>query len=223
MISGLSQNGHGNEALELFEEMRFEGTKPDYVTFVNILTACSHMGLVERGWIYFNMMSIEFGILPRVDHYACMVDMMSRSGRLEEAKEFIELTTIDHGMCLWRILLSGCRNYGNYDLGAYVGEKLMELGSQESSAYVLLSSIYTVLGRREDVERVRRMMNLRGVNKEPGCSWIELKSQVHVFVIGDQMHPQIKEIRAEVRRLRKLMKDKGYQPASDLLSADFQS
>ncbi|CAL5337164.1 unnamed protein product [Camellia sinensis] len=223
MISGLSQNGHGNKALELFEEMRFEGTKPDYVTFVNILTACSHMGLVERGWIYFNMMSIEFGILPRVDHYACMVDMMSRSGRLEEAKEFIESTTIDHGMCLWRILLSGCRNYGNYDLGAYVGEKLMELGSQESSAYVLLSSIYTVLGRREDVERVRRMMNLRGVNKEPGCSWIELKSQVHVFVVGDQMHPQIKEIRAEVRRLSKLMKDKGYQPASDLLSADFQS
>ncbi|KAL7219827.1 hypothetical protein ACSBR2_012817 [Camellia fascicularis] len=199
MISGLSQNGHGNEALELFEEMRFEGTKPDYVTFVNILTACSHMGLVERGWIYFNMMSIEFGILPRVDHYACMVDMMSRSGRLEEAKEFIESTTIDHGMCLWRILLSGCRNYGNYDLGAYVGEKLMELGSQESSAYVLLSSIYTVLGRREDVERVRRMMNLRGVNKEPGCSWIELMSQVHVFVVGDQMHPQIKEIRTEVK------------------------
>ncbi|GFY83910.1 tetratricopeptide repeat (TPR)-like superfamily protein [Actinidia rufa] len=197
MISGLSQNGLGNEALDLFEEMRSEGTKPDYVTFVNILLACSHMGLVERGWGYFNMISNEFGIVPRVEHYACMVDLLSRAGRLKEAKEFIESTTIDHGLCLWRILLSGCRNYRDYELGAHAGEKLMELGSQESSAYVLLLSIYTVLGRREDAERVRRMMNLRGVNKDPGCSWIEMKSQVNVFVVGDQMHPQVKEIRTE--------------------------
>ncbi|XP_057514336.1 pentatricopeptide repeat-containing protein At2g33680-like isoform X1 [Actinidia eriantha] len=223
MISGLSQNGLGNEALELFEEMRSEGTRPDYVTFVNILSACSHMGLVERGWSYFNMMSNEFGIVLRVEHYACMVDLLGRAGRLKEAKEFIESATIDHGLCLWRILLSGCRNYRDYELGAYAGEKLMELGSQESSAYVLLSSIYTVLGRREDVERVRMMMNLRGVNKEPGCSWIELKSQVHVFVVGDQMHPQVKEIRTEVQRLSKIMKDEGYQPNFDLLSADIQS
>ncbi|KAI9200524.1 hypothetical protein LWI28_009407 [Acer negundo] len=218
MISGLSQNGHGKQALELFEEMLAEGTKPDYVTFVNILSACSHMGLVERGWAYFKMMSNDFGIVPRVEHYACMVDILSRAGKLNEAKEFIESATIDHGMCLWRILLSGCRNYHKYELGAHAGEKLMELGSQESSAYVLLSSIYTAMGRLEDVERVRRLMKLRGVSKEPGCSWIELKSQVHVFVVGDQMHPQIEDIRTEIRRLSKQMKDEGYQPAPDLAS-----
>ncbi|CAK9155075.1 unnamed protein product [Ilex paraguariensis] len=222
MISGLSQNGCGCEAIELFEEMRLEGTKPDYVTFVNILSACSHMGLVERGWIYFKMMSEEFGIVPRLEHYACMVDVLGRAGKLNEVKEFIESATIDHHLCLWRILLSACRNYRNYGLGAYAGEKLMELGSQESSAYVLLSSIYTALGRGEDVERVRRMMNLRGVSKEPGCSWIELKSVVHVFVVGDQLHPQIKEIRTELRQLSKLMKDEGYQPASDLISEGFE-
>ncbi|XP_059647610.1 pentatricopeptide repeat-containing protein At2g33680 [Cornus florida] len=222
MISGLSQNGCGREALELFEEMRLEGTKPDYVTFVNILVACSHMGLVERGWVYFKMMSAEFGIVPRVEHYACMVDILSRAGELNEAKEFIEAATIEHDTCLWRILLSACRNYRHYDLGAYAGEKLMELGSQESSAYVLLSSIYTALGRKEDVERVRRLMNLRGVSKEPGCSWIELKSQVHVFVVGDQMHPQIKEIRENIQKLYKLMKDEGYQPASDSFSVGSQ-
>ncbi|CAB4268352.1 unnamed protein product [Prunus armeniaca] len=216
MISGLSQNGRGTEALELFEEMRLEGVKPDYITFVNILSACSHMGLVERGWIYFNMMSNEFGIGPRVDHYACMVDVLSRAGKLDEAKEFIESATIDHGMCSWRILLSACRNYRNYELGAYVGEKLMELGSQESSAYVLLSSIYTALGRSKDVERVRSLMKLRGVSKEPGCSWIEVKSQVHVFVVGDEMHPQIENIRHEIRRLIKHMKDKDYQPSSTI-------
>lgn len=216
MISGLSQNGRGTEALELFEEMRLEGAKPDYITFVNVLSACSHMGLVERGWIYFNMMSNEFGIGPRVDHYACMVDVLSRAGKLDEAKEFIESATIDHGMCLWRILLSACRNYHNYELGAYAGEKLMELGSQESSAYVLLSSVYTALGRSKDVERVRSLMKLRGVSKEPGCSWIELKSQVHVFVVGDEMHPQIENIRHEIRRLIKHMKDKDYQPSSTI-------
>ncbi|OMO99788.1 Dynein light chain, type 1/2 [Corchorus olitorius] len=219
MISGLAQNGRGTEALQLFEEMLSEGTEPDYITFVNILSACSHMGLVDRGWAYFNMMSDKFGIVPRVEHYACMVDLLGRAGKLEEAKEFIESATIDHGMCLWRILLSSCRNFRNYELGAYAGEKLMELGSQESSAYVLLSSIYIALGRPEDVERVRRMMRLRGVNKEPGCSWIELKGGVHVFVVGDQMHPEIKLIREGLNMLSKQMKDEGYQPSSDSVSA----
>ncbi|XP_024990699.1 pentatricopeptide repeat-containing protein At2g33680 isoform X2 [Cynara cardunculus var. scolymus] len=198
MISGLSQNGQGSEALELFEEMQIEGTKPDYVTFVNVLTACSHMGMVQRGWEYFKMMSDEYGITPRIDHYACMVDLLSRAGKLSEAKDFIESAPIDHGLCLWRILLSACRNYHDYELGAYAGEKLMELNSQESSAYVLLSSIYKALGRSKDVERVRQMMSFRGVSKEPGCSWIELKSHFHAFVVGDQLHPQIKEIRSEI-------------------------
>lgn len=215
MISGLSQNGRGNEALELFEEMCLEGTKPDHVTFVNLLSACSHMGLVERGWAYFNMMFDKFNITPKVEHYACMVDILSRAGKLNEAKEFIESATVDHGLCLWRILLGACKNYRNYDLGAYAGEKLMELGSPESSAYVLLSSIYTALGKWGDVERVRRMMKNRGVTKEPGCSWIELKSLVHVFVVGDNKHPQIEEIRSELRLLTKLMKDEGYEPLSD--------
>ncbi|KDP36856.1 hypothetical protein JCGZ_08147 [Jatropha curcas] len=223
MISGVSQNGYGREALELFEEMRREGTKPDDVTFVNVLSACSHMGLVERGWVYFKMMLDEFGIVPGVEHYACMVDVLSRAGNLSEAKEFIESAKVDHGLCLWRILLGACRNYHNYELGAYAGEKLMELGSQESSAYVLLSSIYTALNRPEDVERIRSMMRIRGVSKEPGCSWIELKSCVHVFVVGDQMHPQIGEIRAEIRRLSKQMKDKGCRPDSDSASITLSS
>ncbi|KAL2521409.1 Pentatricopeptide repeat-containing protein [Forsythia ovata] len=207
MISGLSQNGLGIAALELFEEMQLEGARPDYVTFVNVLSACSHMGLVDRGWEYFKLMSNKFDEAPRIEHYACMVDILGRAGKLYEAKEFIESAIIEHGLCLWRILLSACRNHRNYELGAYAGEKLMELGSQESSAYVLLSSIYTALGRVDDVERVRRIMNLRGISKEPGCSWIELKSQVHVFVVGDQLHPQIKEIRSRLWRLNKLMMD----------------
>ncbi|KAJ8630529.1 hypothetical protein MRB53_023852 [Persea americana] len=182
MISGFSQNGRGNEALQLFEEMRSEGTEPDHVTFVNILSACSHMGLVERGWSYFNSMYSDYNIVPIVDHYACMVDILSRAGKLDEAKDFIESVPIDHGMCLWRILLSACRNYRNFKIGVYAGEKLLELGSQESSAYVLLSNIYAALGQREDVERVMKTMRLQGdigllshiIKPFPACDNIRL-------------------------------------------------
>lgn len=212
MISGLSQNGRGKEALELMEEMLMEGTRPDSVTFVNILSACSHMGLVEEGWRYFNLMAAEFGLVPQLEHYACMVDVLSRAGRLKEAKEFIESATVDHGMCLWRILLSASRIYRDYDLGVYAGEKLMELGSQESSAYVLLAAVYSALGRREDVERVWKTMKLRRVRKERGCSWFELKCKVHVFVGSDDMHPEIGQIRLELCRLYRQMTDESHGP-----------
>ncbi|KAM7277571.1 hypothetical protein ACFE04_004705 [Oxalis oulophora] len=215
MISGLWQNDHGTKALELFEEMLKGNTKPDCVTFVNILSACSHTGMVERGWDYFNTMSHRFGINPRLEHYSCMVDILSRAGKLAECKEFIESTKIEHGMCLWRTLLSACRNQRDYKLGAYAGEKLMELGSLDSSAYVQLSNIYTALGKPEDVQRVRRMMKLREVSKAPGCSWIELKSGVHAFVVGDQMHPKVGKIRTELKSLTKQMKDEGYIPTPD--------
>ncbi|XP_073314027.1 pentatricopeptide repeat-containing protein At2g33680 [Primulina huaijiensis] len=210
MISGLSQNGLGLEALELFEEMQLQGADPDCVTFVNVLSACSHMGLVDKGWEYFKSISNKFNIVLTTEHHACMVDILSRAGKLQEAKEFIESAPNDHSLSLWHILLSACRNHRNYLLGAYAGERLMELGSLESSSYVLLSSIYSALGRLDDIERVRRMMNIRGVSKEPGCSWIELKNQVHVFVVGDLLHPEIKHTRAEIWKLSKLMKDKGY-------------
>ncbi|XP_019093162.1 PREDICTED: pentatricopeptide repeat-containing protein At2g33680-like isoform X1 [Camelina sativa] len=210
MISGLSHNGQGDEALELFEEMLVEGTEPDDVTFVNIISACSHKGFVERGWSYFHMMSDQYGIDPKVDHYACMVDLLSRAGQLKEAKEFIESASIDHGLCLWRILLSACKNHGNCELGAYAGEKLIALGSRESSTYVQLSGIYTALGRMRDVERIWKVMKENGVNKEVGCSWIELKNQFHVFVVGDTMHPRIEETKDLVCLVSRQMLEEGF-------------
>ncbi|GER47566.1 pentatricopeptide repeat-containing protein [Striga asiatica] len=216
MISGLSQNGLGLEAIKLFEEMRAEGAKPDDVTFVNILFACSHMGLVDKGREYFESMNEKFGVVPKVEHYACMVDTLGRAGKLQEAREFIESVKIEHGLYLWRILLSACRNHRDYELGAYAGEKLIELGSQESSAYVLLSSIYSALGRLDDVVRVRKIMSARGVSKEPGCSWIELRNQVHAFVVGDMLHPEIEDIRAQLWSLSEVMMMK----AAELLRLD---
>lgn len=215
MISGFSHNGRGDEALELFEEMLAEGTEPDDVTFVNIISACSHKGFVERGRSYFNMMSDQFWLVPKVDHYACMVDLLSRAGQLKEAKEFIESANIDHGLCLWRILLSACKNHGNCELGAYAGEKLMALGSRESSTYVQLSSIYMSLGRMREVERVWALMRANGVSKEMGCSWIELKNQVHVFVVGDTMHPRIEETKDLVSLVSRQMMEEGFTTVLD--------
>lgn len=215
MISGLSHNGQGDEALELFEEMLVEGSEPDEVTFVNIISACSHKGFVERGWSYFHMMSDQFGLDPKVDHYACMVDLLSRAGQLKEAKEFIESASIDHGLCLWRILLSACKNHGSCELGAYAGEKLIALGSRESSTYVQLSGIYTALGRMSDVERVWKLMRANGVSKEVGCSWIELKNQFHVFVVGDTMHPRIEETKGLVSLVGRQMMEEGFVTVLD--------
>uniref|UniRef100_A0A0D9V140 DYW domain-containing protein n=1 Tax=Leersia perrieri TaxID=77586 RepID=A0A0D9V140_9ORYZ len=212
IISGFSQNGCGNGALDLFEQMKMEGIVPDHITFINILCACSHMGLVDRGWDYFRSMTKDYGLTPRLDHYACMVDILSRAGMLKEAKDFIESITIDHGTCLWRIVLGACRSLRDFNVGAYAGERLMELGTGDSSAYILLSNIYASQRKWNDVERVRHLMRLRGVNKDPGCSWVELNSQVHVFVVGEQQHPESENINAELRRLAKHVKDEGYHP-----------
>ncbi|XP_006644178.2 pentatricopeptide repeat-containing protein At2g33680 [Oryza brachyantha] len=215
IISGFSQNGCGNGALDLFEEMKMEGTIPDHITFINILCACSHMGLVDRGWEYFRSMVKDYGLIPWLDHYACMVDILSRAGMLKEAKDFIDSITIDHGTCLWRIVLGACRSLRDFDVGAYAGERLMELGTGDSSAYILLSNIYASQRKWNDVERVRHLMRLRGINKDPGCSWVELNSQVHVFVVGEQQHPEAENINVELRRLAKHMKEEGYHPTSN--------
>ncbi|KAH7689480.1 TPR-like protein [Dioscorea alata] len=212
IIAGFTHNGRGQEALELFDQMKLEGTEPDHVTFVNLLCACSHMGLVEKGWHFFRLMQDEYCLEARVEHYACMVDILSRAGLVESAKEFIASVPIDHGTSLWRILLGACRDRQNFDIGAYAGERLVELGTQDSSAYILLSNIYAARNRWDDVERVRRKMRERGVNKDPGCSWIEFKSGVHVFVSRELLHPQIKEIQEQVRSLTKHMRLEGYHP-----------
>ncbi|CAN6243661.1 unnamed protein product [Urochloa humidicola] len=216
IISGLSQNGCGNGALDLFEEMKLEGTAPDHITFINVLCACSHMGLVDRGWFYFRSMTKDYSLIPRLDHYACMVDILSRAGQLKEAKDFIESITVDHGTCLWGIVLGACRSLRDFDVGAYAGEKLMELGSEDSSAYILLSNIYAAQRKWNDVERVRRLMRLRGVSKDLGCSWVELNSRVHVFVVGEQQHPEAANINVELIRLAKHMKDEGYHQTCEL-------
>ncbi|KAH9313012.1 hypothetical protein KI387_028047 [Taxus chinensis] len=220
VISGYAQHGEGNETIYLFEQMQKAGMKPNHVTFLCVLSACSHAGLVAEGRHYFYSMCQDHGIIPRAEHYACVVDLLGRSGYLDEAEGFIEKMPLEPNAGLWKALLAACRTHANSDIGQRAAEKVFELGEQPPSTYVILSNIYAEAGRWNDVAKVRTMMKDRGVKKAPGLSWIEIKNQVHSFVIGDRSHPQTEEIYAMVEKLTRLMKEAGYVPNSNFVLHD---
>ncbi|ERM94457.1 pentatricopeptide repeat-containing protein At1g74600, chloroplastic [Amborella trichopoda] len=170
IIVAYAQHGQANEALKLFEKMKREGVEPDSVTFVGVLTACSHNGLVEKGFSYLNSMVRDYGLKPGTQHYACIVDLLGRSGKLEEAWRFIESMPIEPDALIWGALLGGCRVHGHEELGKLAAQKLLELEPRDSGAYVCLSNIYAEAGCWEEVREIRSLMREMGVNKEPGWS-----------------------------------------------------
>ncbi|XP_068648943.1 pentatricopeptide repeat-containing protein At2g13600 [Aristolochia californica] len=194
MIVGYAQNGNADEALTLFGRMVVCGVNPDNVTMIGVLSACSHAGLVEEGYNYFRLMTEEYGLLPQKDHYTCMVDLLGRAGRLSEAWEIIESMPVEPDSVLWGSLLGACKVHHNVEMGELVAEKLFELDSKNSGPYVLLSNMYAEIERWADVKRVRKLMRQQGVVKQPGCSWVEIKGRVNVFLVKDRNHPRRKEI-----------------------------
>ncbi|XWS68833.1 hypothetical protein CRYUN_Cryun04dG0126900 [Craigia yunnanensis] len=212
MIVGYAQNGYGNKALELFKNMLVSREKPDHVTMIGVLCACSHAGLVEEGRHYFSSMSKEHGLVPLKDHYTCMVDLLGRAGCLMEAKNLIETMPIKPDAVVWGSLLGACKIHHDITLGKYVAEKLLEIDPSNSGPYVLLSNMYAELGRWGDVVRIRKLMRKQGVIKQPGCSWIEIQGHVSVFMVKDKRHPQRKEIYSVLNTLIKQMKRAGYIP-----------
>eukprot|EP01018_Ginkgo_biloba_P027163 Gb_22477 [translate_table: standard] len=212
MIAGYAMHGYGKEALMLFEQMQHSGTKPDHVTLVCVLSACCHAGLVDQGRQYFDLMSKYYHIAPTMEHYGCMVDLLGRSGRLDEAEDFIHKMPIKPNVTVLGCLLGACRVHNNIELGERVAKYIFELDPKNATPYVLLSNIYAAAGRWDDIEKVRKMMRDRGVTKKPGCSWIEVNKQVHAFLVGDRSHPQTQEIYAELERLSRQMLAAGYVP-----------
>ncbi|KAJ9545275.1 hypothetical protein OSB04_024982 [Centaurea solstitialis] len=212
IIVGFAQNGLGIETLELFNEMLASGEKPDHVTMIGLLSACSHAGLVEAGRGYFHSMMKEYGIEPTRDHFACMVDLLGRAGCLNEAKSLIETMPIEPDAVIWSSLLGACKVHGNIDLGEFVAEKVMEIDPENSGPYVLLSNMYAERGNWGDVKRVRKIMKQNGVVKQPGCSWIEVEGKVHVFMVKDRRQRRKKEIYTALRSLTNVMKLFGYIP-----------
>ncbi|XP_057970500.1 pentatricopeptide repeat-containing protein At2g13600 [Malania oleifera] len=224
MIVGYAQNGYGSKALEIFRKMLVSGEKPDHVTMIGVLCACSHMGLVEEGYHYFLSMSRDHGLVPLKDHYTCMADLLGRAGFLKEAKNLIETMPMQPDAVVWGSLLAACRVYSNIEMGKYAAEKLLEINPENSGPYVLLSNMYAELGRWGDVVRIRKFMRQHGILKQPGYSWIEIQSQVHVFMVKDRSHPQRRELYQLLKILTKHMNRIGYVPDfSDLEAHEEQS
>eukprot|EP01018_Ginkgo_biloba_P034530 Gb_22891 [translate_table: standard] len=186
MIGGYAIHGCAKEALQLFEQMQQLGTNLDDITFLGVLSACCHAGLVEEGWQCFDCMSQYYCIKPAMEHYCCMVDLLGRAGRLDEAHDFINKMPIKPDASVWMSLLGACRIHMNIELGERVAECLFEMDPKNAAPYVLLSNIYAAVHRWDDVEKARNMMKDRRVDKRPGCSWIEVNKQVYTFVIGDR-------------------------------------
>lgn len=172
MICGYAYHGCGREALDIFAQMKTSEVKPNDVTFVGVLSSCSHAGLTSEAWIHFNSMSRDHGLTPSEEHYSCMVDILCRAGQLSEAHVLIRSMPFDPPPLIWRTLLSSCRANENVKLGEEAAERIMRLEPKDSAAYVLLSNIYASVMKREDKAEMRRIMKDRGVEKKVGYSWI---------------------------------------------------
>ncbi|XP_073393313.1 pentatricopeptide repeat-containing protein At2g03880, mitochondrial-like isoform X1 [Physcomitrium patens] len=217
MIGGLAQHGRGLDALDLFVKMKLEGFKPNGYSFVAVLSACSHAGLVDEGRRQFLSLTQDYGIEPTMEHYTCMVDLLGRAGQLEEAKHFILNMPIEPGDAPWGALLGACVTYGNLEMAEFAAKERLKLKPKSASTYVLLSNIYAATGNWEQKLLVRSMMQRRGIRKEPGRSWIEVDNQIHSFVVGDTSHPESKEIYAKLKDLIKRLKAEGYVPDTRLV------
>jgi pentatricopeptide repeat protein len=211
MITGYAQHGRGKEALELFHQMQQEGVKPDWVTFVGALSACAHTGLITEGLHHFNSMK-DYNIEPTMEHYGCMVDMFGRAGLLNEAVEFMDKMKVQPDARLWGALLGACQVHVNVELAEKAAQKKLELDPTDNGVYVILSNIYASAGMWDEVAKMRKVMQDRGVVKKPGQSWIEVDGQVHTFYSDDKTHPQTEEIHAELGRLHLEIKQLGYLP-----------
>lgn len=173
LITGLASHGYGIKALEIFSRMQAENVEPDHITFVGVLNACSHTGLVDNGLRFWKSMFEDYKIEPGPDHYACMVDMLGRAGRLEEAHMLIKSMPRGPYCGALGALLSACRTHDNVEIAESVAEQLFKLEPDNTGNYMLLASIYASRERWGDAARVREAMNGKGINKLPGCSWIE--------------------------------------------------
>lgn len=212
MIAGYGMHGFGNEAIAVFNEMRQAGVPPDEVSFISILYACSHSGLVDDGWRFFNIMRNECNIEPQSEHYACIVDLLVRTGKLPMAYKFIKSMPFEPDATIWGALLSGCRIHHDVRLAEKVAEHVFELEPENTGYYVLLANIYAEAEKWEEVKKLRQKICRQGLKKSPGCSWIEVKGKFHIFVAGDRANPLAKRINSLLKQLRSKMKEEGYFP-----------
>jgi pentatricopeptide repeat protein len=211
MITGYGKHGLGKEAIRLFDEMQLDSTEPDDVTYLAVLLGCSHSGLVEKGQEYFSRLCSYHGIKARVEHYACMVDLLGRAGRLKEAKNLVDSMPLEANVGIWQTLLSACRVHGDLELGKEVGGILLRLDSENPVNYVMMSNIYADAGYWKECERIRELVKSKKLKKEAGRSWVEIDKEVHFFYGGDDTHPLTEKIHEILKEMERRMKEElGY-------------
>ncbi|KAK1281305.1 Pentatricopeptide repeat-containing protein [Acorus gramineus] len=218
IISGLAMHGHAGEALVFFARMSEIGVRPNDITFMGLLSACTHAGLVDEGRKFFYLMKNKYNIDPKIEHYGCFVDLLSRAGRLDEAEELIESMVIPPNVIVWGALLGGCRIYKDIDRGKRVAKRILELDSGHSGSYVYLADVYASKGRLDDSAKCMLKMREKRVVKVPGCSWIEVDNTVYEFFVGDRSHPQSDKIYSMIDELVLKMRLAGYTPNTRLVS-----
>lgn len=212
VIAAFARHGDGLTALQFYEEMRVEGTAPTDITFLSLLHACSHAGLVEKGMEFLDSMTRDHRISPRSEHYACVVDMLGRAGHLKEAKIFIEGLPENPGVLVWQALLGACSIHGDSEMGKYAADQLLLAVPDSPAPYVLMANMYSIEGKWEERAHAIKRMKKMGVAKEVGISWIEMEKKINSFVVGDKLHPQADIIYWVLSGLLKHLKDEGYVP-----------
>ncbi|KAL1318222.1 hypothetical protein HN51_070497 [Arachis hypogaea] len=222
VMKGYAMHGKAKETIEMFRMMQESGMEPDEISYTCVLYACAQNGLTEEGWQYFNSLSKEHAIETKTEHYACMVTLLSRVGKLEEAYSLIKEMPLEPDACIWGALLSSCRVHHNLSLGEIAAEKLFLLEPDNPGNYILLSNIYASKGMWDEVDRIRDVMKSKGLRKNPGYSWIEIGNKVHMLVAGDKSHPQMQEILEKLEKLSAEMKKCGHLPKTGLVLHDVE-
>ncbi|THG16788.1 hypothetical protein TEA_029432 [Camellia sinensis var. sinensis] len=194
LICGYAQNGRGREAIDLFHKIQHASLQPNSVTLLGVLLACNHVGLVHEGYSYFNQARLKDPNMLKPEHYACMVDLLSRSGHFQEAGRFIHDLPFDPGIGFWKSLLGGCQIHSNMELGELAATKILALDPGDVSSYVMLSNAHSAAGRWQSMSMIRQEMREKGMKRVPGCSWIEIENRIHVFGTADRTHSKKDEI-----------------------------
>ncbi|KAI3826878.1 hypothetical protein L1987_00937 [Smallanthus sonchifolius] len=210
LIYAYGMYGHGMMAITLFEDMKDTGIIPDQIAFLAVIFACSHSGLVEKGRFYFNQMKKDYNIDPKIEHYACVVDLLARSGRSTEAEKFILSMPIKPDASIWGSLLSACRASGHMEIAERASNHIINLNSENTGYYILVSNVYASLGKWDQVRMVRKSIKTKGLKKDAGKSWVDIGKKIYAFSSGDKFFEQYEEVKKFLEVLYDLIAKEGY-------------
>lgn len=222
LLGVFAQHGLGRNAIKIFDRMIEAKVKPNAITFGNILTGCSHAGLVEEGLSYFYSMEDTHGVTPGPAHYSCVIDLLGRAGRLKEAEEFIRSMPFEPNAFGWCSFLAACRIHHDMERGKFAAVRLLKMEPENSGAHVLLSNIYAKGHQWDEVKSVRRLMKDGNVKKLPGYSWVDVDNKTHVFGADDWSHPRKEDIDKKLDSLLDEITEAGYIPCTDSISLEVE-